>query len=92
MVQALIKFGFQRIMKCSKKYLKKQAPVVLTGSSVRHVMTKELVFCEHGDPIKVLKMRRRNIPPLTCQSVLVRMLAAPINPADINTIQGRYTT
>ncbi|KAH6604971.1 mitochondrial trans-2-enoyl- reductase [Trichoderma cornu-damae] len=43
-----------------------------------YTQAKALVFSENGEPSDVLK------------SVLLRSLAAPINPADINTIQGTY--
>ncbi|XP_026321587.1 enoyl-[acyl-carrier-protein] reductase, mitochondrial-like isoform X2 [Hyposmocoma kahamanoa] len=56
----------------------------------RHLTSKQLVYSEFGDPAKVLKCQEVTIENLKCQDVLVRMLAAPINPADINTIQGKY--
>ncbi|KAG7175521.1 enoyl-[acyl-carrier-protein] reductase, mitochondrial-like [Homarus americanus] len=49
-----------------------------------------LVYEEYGDPQKVVVQRETNIPGLKEDQVLVRMLAAPVNPADINTIQGVY--
>ncbi|XP_050347399.1 enoyl-[acyl-carrier-protein] reductase, mitochondrial isoform X2 [Nymphalis io] len=55
----------------------------------RNLMSKSLYYCEFGDPIQVVKFRELEVPPLKSQEVLVRMLAAPVNPADINTIQGR---
>lgn len=58
-----------------------------TGA-VRNLMSKQLVYCEFGDPLHVVKFRECEVPPLASQEVLVRMLAAPVNPADINTIQG----
>lgn len=58
-----------------------------TGA-VRNLMSKQLVYCEFGDPLNVVKFRECEVPPLDSQEVLVRMLAAPVNPADINTIQG----
>lgn len=51
-------------------------------------MSKQLVYNEFGDPLNVVKFRECSVPPLGSQEVLVRMLAAPVNPADINTIQG----
>ncbi|KAF5302589.1 hypothetical protein FQA39_LY10207 [Lamprigera yunnana] len=55
------------------------------------VMTQKLIYTEYGDPLKVLQRKDEemceNINP---NEILVRMLAAPINPADINTIQGKY--
>ncbi|XP_053610605.1 enoyl-[acyl-carrier-protein] reductase, mitochondrial-like [Plodia interpunctella] len=59
-------------------------------SFVRNLMSKQLVYTEFGDPLQVVKLRESAVPPLGSQDVLVRMLAAPVNPADINTIQGKY--
>ncbi|KAI1178943.1 hypothetical protein F4777DRAFT_586427 [Nemania sp. FL0916] len=50
-----------------------------------------LAFQEYGEPKDVLKMMRHSISPgLPPSSVVLRTLAAPINPADVNTIQGTY--
>ncbi|XP_068617694.1 enoyl-[acyl-carrier-protein] reductase, mitochondrial-like [Battus philenor] len=57
---------------------------------VRNLTSKQLVYCEFGDPLKVIKFKECKVPPLGGEDILVRMLAAPINPADINTIQGKY--
>lgn len=54
----------------------------------RHLKSKQLVYSEFGDTAKVLKCEEVTIDNLKCHDVLVRMLAAPINPADINTIEG----
>ncbi|XP_034834589.1 enoyl-[acyl-carrier-protein] reductase, mitochondrial-like [Maniola hyperantus] len=56
----------------------------------RTLMSKSLYYSEFGDPLHVVKFREIEVPPLKSQEVLVRMLAAPVNPADINTIQGKY--
>ncbi|KAF2362799.1 Alcohol dehydrogenase C-terminal [Trinorchestia longiramus] len=45
---------------------------------------------EYGEPQNVVKQRSVELPSLKPEEVLVRMLAAPINPSDINTIQGMY--
>ncbi|CAG4956065.1 unnamed protein product [Parnassius apollo] len=63
---------------------------LINRSFIRNLMSKQLVYSEFGDPLKVVKFRESEVPPLGNQDVLVRMLAAPINPADINTIQGKY--
>ncbi|KAM3965779.1 enoyl-[acyl-carrier-protein] reductase, mitochondrial [Aphomia sociella] len=60
------------------------------NASVRNLMSKQLVYNEFGDPLQIVKFRESAIPALGSQEVLVRMLAAPVNPADINTIQGKY--
>lgn len=59
-------------------------------NTARNLVSKQLVYNEFGDPVKVVKFRESEVKPLKGQEVLVRMLAAPVNPADINTIQGRY--
>lgn len=56
----------------------------------RNLMSRQLVYNEFGDPLHVVKYRECEVPPLGKQDVLVRMLAAPVNPADINTIQGNF--
>lgn len=55
----------------------------------RNLTSKSLYYSEFGDPVDVVKFREVEVPPLKSQEVLVRMLAAPVNPADINTIQGK---
>lgn len=59
---------------------------------LRNLTSKQLVYSEFGEPLNVVKFKEVEIPKLGPQDVLVRMLAAPINPADINTIQGTYLT
>lgn len=49
-----------------------------------------LVYRTHGDPSQVIQLETLKLPVLEAKSVLVKMLAAPINPADINMIQGTY--
>ncbi|XP_075980527.1 enoyl-[acyl-carrier-protein] reductase, mitochondrial-like isoform X2 [Anticarsia gemmatalis] len=57
---------------------------------VRGLTSKQLTFNEFGDPLKVVEITEKNVPCLRNRDVLVRMIAAPINPADMNTIQGKY--
>lgn len=40
----------------------------------------------------VLRMEQLLLPPMGDRSVRVHMLAAPVNPADMNMIQGKVTT
>ncbi|KAK4300049.1 hypothetical protein Pmani_017756 [Petrolisthes manimaculis] len=49
-----------------------------------------LEYKDYGDPLKVVVKKEVKIPELKKGEVLVQMLAAPVNPADINTIQGVY--
>ncbi|KAI1825876.1 hypothetical protein F4861DRAFT_155321 [Xylaria intraflava] len=56
-----------------------------------YTQAKALVFSEYGEPKDVLKLHTHSISPdLPSNSILLRTLAAPINPADVNTIQGTY--
>ncbi|XP_050298766.1 enoyl-[acyl-carrier-protein] reductase, mitochondrial isoform X2 [Anthonomus grandis grandis] len=45
---------------------------------------------EYGDPLKVIQLTETELPDPKPDEVLVKLLAAPVNPADINTIQGKY--
>ncbi|XP_072264984.1 enoyl-[acyl-carrier-protein] reductase, mitochondrial-like isoform X1 [Pyxicephalus adspersus] len=49
-----------------------------------------LIYRKHGPYSEVLKLERIPIPQIDRDDIHVRMLAAPINPADINMIQGNY--
>lgn len=53
-----------------------------------------LIFKEFGDPVKVVERIETTNDvfgkPLTGTQVRLKYLASPVNPADINTIQGTY--
>ncbi|KAK1992614.1 zinc-binding dehydrogenase [Colletotrichum falcatum] len=56
-----------------------------------YTQAKALVFSKEGEPSDVLRLHTHSISPsIPSSAVLLRALAAPINPADINTIQGTY--
>jgi NADPH:quinone reductase-like Zn-dependent oxidoreductase len=49
-----------------------------------------LVYSEYGVPSEVVRMETFPDPEISGPTdVVVKMLAAPIHPADINTIQGK---
>ncbi|XP_063242980.1 enoyl-[acyl-carrier-protein] reductase, mitochondrial [Bacillus rossius redtenbacheri] len=54
------------------------------------ISSQKLVYSEFGDPAKVVRLEHEELREPKETEVLVRMLAAPLNPADINTIQGVY--
>ncbi|KAH8300654.1 hypothetical protein KR018_001745 [Drosophila ironensis] len=54
------------------------------------VVAKSIKYTQHGEPVDVLKMVEDELPDPQGKQVLVKILVAPINPADINTIQGKY--
>ncbi|MCX6874158.1 MAG: 2-enoyl thioester reductase domain-containing protein [Verrucomicrobia bacterium] len=51
---------------------------------------KRLVIEETGTPVEKLRVQAFRPPPVGTGQVLVRMLAAPVNPADLNFIEGTY--
>ncbi|KAK4938516.1 mitochondrial 2-enoyl thioester reductase [Elasticomyces elasticus] len=59
-------------------------------SSYGYTQAKALVYSKYGEPKDVLSIHGHSISPAAGSSVVVRMLVAPINPADVNQIQGVY--
>ncbi|XP_065506682.1 enoyl-[acyl-carrier-protein] reductase, mitochondrial isoform X2 [Caloenas nicobarica] len=51
-----------------------------------------LLYERHGEPPAVVQLKDLEVAELGDSDVHVKMLAAPINPADINMIQGTYAT
>lgn len=51
---------------------------------------KAAVYETHGNPTEVLRVSELPMPQIKQDEVMVRMLAAPINPADLNAIEGKY--
>lgn len=49
-----------------------------------------LQFDRTGNPAEVLQLQERVLPPPTGHEVRVRMRYAPVNPADLNFIEGTY--
>ncbi|KAM3066556.1 mitochondrial 2-enoyl thioester reductase [Clarireedia jacksonii] len=73
--------------------LRTQTRVQRRFKSVQYGYTqaKALVYSKYGEPGEVLSLHSHSISPsLPSSSLLLRALAAPINPADINQIQGVY--
>jgi trans-2-enoyl-CoA reductase len=48
------------------------------------------VYETHGNPADVLHVESRSWPMPAAGEVIVKMRAAPINPADLNQIEGKY--
>jgi trans-2-enoyl-CoA reductase len=48
------------------------------------------VYETHGNPADVLRVETRPWPTPAADEAVVRMSAAPINPADLNQIEGKY--
>ena len=63
-------------------YLADDAPVPTS--------TRAIAYDAHGHAPRVLRLRELPLPPLGPSDVLVRFLASPVNPADVNTVEGTY--
>src|SRR5918992_6055286 len=51
---------------------------------------KAAIYETHGNPAEVLRVVEFPWPDPAPDEVVVRMSAAPINPADLNSIEGKY--
>jgi trans-2-enoyl-CoA reductase len=51
---------------------------------------KAIVYEAHGKPEEVLRLEEQPIPAIGADEALVRIHASPINPADLNQIEGKY--
>jgi len=49
-----------------------------------------IVIHEFGTPAEVVRVESVELPAVTPNAARVRMLAAPINPADLNVLEGKY--
>ena len=59
-------------------------------SAYGYEQAKALTFSDYGDPAAVLSLHSHSISPPHSNLMTLRFLASPINPADINQIQGVY--
>src|SRR5947209_3593217 len=48
------------------------------------------IYETHGNPAEVLRVVEQNWPTPAANEIVVRMRAAPVNPADLNAIEGKY--
>src|SRR5262249_40694081 len=51
---------------------------------------KAIIYQAHGKPEEVLHLDEHPRPHPAANQAVVRLLAAPINPADLNQIEGKY--
>jgi trans-2-enoyl-CoA reductase len=54
--------------------------------------TNAIVIHEHGESHAVARLERVPLPRPGAGEVVVRVLRAPINPADLNVLEGKYPT
>lgn len=55
-----------------------------------YTQAKALVYSAYGQPKDVLSLHRYSVSPAYGRTLNVKLLASPINPADINQIEGVY--
>ncbi|XP_074018156.1 enoyl-[acyl-carrier-protein] reductase, mitochondrial [Numenius arquata] len=67
-----------------------RVPPVRARSGAAGSPPRGLVYGRHGEPPAVVQLKDLEVAELGDSDVHVKMLAAPINPADINMIQGTY--
>ncbi|KAG2217863.1 hypothetical protein INT45_012778 [Circinella minor] len=60
------------------------------STNASDITVKAMVYSSYGKPSEVLKWHTYPLTPLTDDTVHVRFLASPINPADVNQVQGAY--
>ena len=54
--------------------------------------SNSITFQEFGPPDSVLSLAEEEVPEPRAGEVLIRVEASPINPADLNVIEGKYPT
>ncbi|KAF2644596.1 trans-2-enoyl-CoA reductase-like protein [Massarina eburnea CBS 473.64] len=59
-------------------------------SAYGYEQAKALILSDYGDPSSVLSLHSHSISPPHGDLMTLRFIASPINPADINQIQGVY--
>lgn len=79
----------------SARLLSRLSSRVRTGAGGCLYSTHEVVYKEYGNPQSVLKLQGTksilgNAANLGSTDVAVKMLAAPINPSDLNMVEGVY--
>uniref|UniRef100_A0A670IMR8 Enoyl-[acyl-carrier-protein] reductase, mitochondrial n=1 Tax=Podarcis muralis TaxID=64176 RepID=A0A670IMR8_PODMU len=62
------------------------------SASAARARPRGLIYEQHGEPAQVLNLKEIDLAELGDSGVNVKIIAAPINPSDINMIQGTYAT
>lgn len=70
--------------------IKRLSCSMASHARVRSITGRAMVYAEHGDPKEKLRIHEYEIPEPADDEFLVRFLASPINPADLNQIEGVY--
>lgn len=63
----------------------------IVTSQLGRCLSSAVKYTKHGDPTIVLKYEKEDVPSTVgAKDVALKILAAPINPSDINMIEGVY--
>ena len=90
--------ALQPAIRTSIRQLRSTPRITCTAHQTRFIsaygyeQAKCLALDKFGEPKDVLRLHSHSISPPHGDLVTIRFLAAPINPADINQIQGVYPT
>ncbi|XP_023522889.1 enoyl-[acyl-carrier-protein] reductase, mitochondrial-like [Cucurbita pepo subsp. pepo] len=73
-----------------RAYTPQKSRIIRAFSAIMSPPSRAVVYDRHGPPDSVTRVI--NLPPVEVKAndVCVKMLAAPINPSDINRIEGVY--
>lgn len=86
----MVSYISKSIFNISRSNLLRKMSVVRSISLSASQSSKSLLYNDYGEPADVLKLIEvPDVKPASDQ-VTVKWLLAPVNPADINTIQGKY--
>lgn len=71
-------------------FTRRQASLRRSITSYGYTQAKALVYSKYGEPQDVLSLHGHSLSPPSGSTVVIRFLTCPINPADVNQIQGVY--
>lgn len=75
----------------SMKTIGSQRATRVIARSISSIQSQAVMYKGHGDPNKMLYLENSQVPTALKETeVLVKMKMAPINPSDINMIEGTY--
>nr|XP_012218506.1 PREDICTED: probable trans-2-enoyl-CoA reductase, mitochondrial [Linepithema humile]XP_012218507.1 PREDICTED: probable trans-2-enoyl-CoA reductase, mitochondrial [Linepithema humile] len=83
-------FASQLISPISRSVRGKFMNIRKMSAAISADCVKSLLYKEYGDPAEVLHVTTQTVEQPADDQVSVRWLLSPVNPADINTIQGKY--
>ncbi|CAL1682630.1 unnamed protein product [Lasius platythorax] len=86
----MVMFGVKFALLSSRSVKSRLMSIREMSAAINADCVKSLLYKEYGDPVEVLQVTTQTIEQPASDQVSVKWLLAPVNPADINTIQGKY--